>query len=78
MAAIFNNIRSTASSIYEQYLGKSAQHGIVLDEALTKELFNKIDDPAVLPNESWFDGIQTILNDKLQVSGTRFFVLEIF
>lgn len=66
-AAINDNIRLTASSIYEQYFGKNSQQDIALDESLTCELFRKIGNHTALPNEFWFDEIRTVLHDKLQV-----------
>lgn len=66
-AAIYDNIRLTASSIYEQYFGKNSQQDIALDQSLTHELFCKIGNRAALPNEFWFDEIRNVLHDKLQV-----------
>lgn len=73
-AAIYDNIRSTALSIYEQYFGKQSQQDIGLDDSLAQKLSCRIDNRAVLPNESWFDEIRTVLRDKIQV-WTKYYIM---
>lgn len=63
---IYDNIRSTALSIYDQYLGEKRQFKVDLNSNLVHNLFFKIKKQGELPSEQWFDEIQSAIYDVLQ------------
>lgn len=66
-ASIYENIRSTALSIYDQYLGDKSQQRIQLKPSLVQTLFFKIRNLTEPPSELWFDDVQAAVCEKLQV-----------
>lgn len=71
-ATIYDNIRSTALSIYEQYLGEKSHQKILLNPSLVQTLFFRIRNLTETPSGQWFDEIQTVLYEKLRV---KYFVI---
>ncbi|CAH1105443.1 unnamed protein product [Psylliodes chrysocephalus] len=63
---IYENIRSTALSIYEQYLGDKSEQRIQMKPALVQTLHFKIRNLNETPSETWFDGILEAIYDKME------------
>ncbi|EFA04766.2 sorting nexin-13 [Tribolium castaneum] len=65
-SAVFEEIRSTALSIYNQYLGEKSDQRVVIKPALTQSLFFKIRNLNEIPSELWFDEVQQAIYDKME------------
>ncbi|KAF5282763.1 hypothetical protein FQR65_LT02760 [Abscondita terminalis] len=66
ISAMYDNIRTTALNIYDQYLGDKAQHKIYVKPFLVQSLFFKIKNLTEPPSELWFDEVQAAVYDCLQ------------
>lgn len=58
-AAIYDNIRSTAFSIYEQYLGEKAEQKVQLKPTVVQTLHFKIRNLSETPSELWFEQVSS-------------------
>ncbi|KRT79913.1 hypothetical protein AMK59_7365, partial [Oryctes borbonicus] len=66
MSAVYESIRSTATSLYDQYLGDKREQKIDINPTLVHKLYFKIKNLSETPSELWFDEIQMALFDKLK------------
>lgn len=66
VSAVYESIRSTALSIYEQYLGEKSEQKIQLKQSLVQELHFKIRNLNETPSELWFDRIMEAMFDKME------------
>lgn len=66
--SIYENIRSTALSIYDQYLRDNSEQKIDIDQALIYKLYFKIKNPSEMPSELWFDEMRVEIVHKLEVN----------
>lgn len=66
ISAMYENIRTTALNIYDQYLGDKAQHKIYVKPSLVQSLFFKIKNLTEPPSDLWFDDVQAAVYDTLQ------------
>ncbi|KAF5288724.1 hypothetical protein FQA39_LY15296 [Lamprigera yunnana] len=66
VSAVYENIRTTALNIYDEYLGDKAQHKIYIKPYLVQSLFFKIKNFTDPPSEQWFDDIQAAVYGLLQ------------
>lgn len=66
-AAIFENIRSTALSIYEQYLGEKSEQRVLIKPALAQTLHFKIRNLNETPSELWFDKVLEVVYERMAV-----------
>lgn len=64
--AIFETIRSTATSMYEQYIGEKSEHKIEIKPALAQELHFKIKNLSNPPTELWFNDVQNEIYQKMK------------
>lgn len=65
-APIYEAIRSTAQSIYNQYLGDKSDQHVQIKPALSQSLYFKIRNLNEIPSELWFDEVQQALFDKME------------
>ncbi|XP_028146274.2 sorting nexin-13 isoform X1 [Diabrotica virgifera virgifera] len=63
---IYENIRSTALSIYDQYLGEKIEQRVQIKPALIQALHFKIRNLNETPSETWFDGVLEATYEKLE------------
>lgn len=63
---IYEAIRSTAQSIYNQYLGEKSDQHIQIKPTLSQSLHFKIRNLNEIPSELWFDEVQQALFDKME------------
>lgn len=63
--SIYETIRSTASSIFEQYLSDKAEEKIQVKQSLVQSLYFKIINLSETPNRQWFDEIQRSVYEKM-------------
>uniref|UniRef100_A0A1Y1KDV6 Sorting nexin-13 n=1 Tax=Photinus pyralis TaxID=7054 RepID=A0A1Y1KDV6_PHOPY len=63
---VYENIRTTALHIYDQYLADKAQHKIQIKPFLVQTLYFRIKNLTEPPSELWFDEIQAVMYDILQ------------
>lgn len=63
----YENIRSTALSVYEQYLRDNSELRVDIDQGLIHKLFFKIKNPSEMPSDLWFDDIRAEIVHKLEV-----------
>ncbi|XP_018577466.1 sorting nexin-13 isoform X2 [Anoplophora glabripennis] len=66
VSSIYESIRSTALSIYEQYLGEKCEQKILLKQSLVQELYFKIRNLNETPSELWFDKILEAMYEKIE------------
>lgn len=66
LVTVYENIRTTALGIYEQYLKDKSEHKIDVEPALVHKLFFKIKNPTEIPSENWFDDIKNAIFDKME------------
>ncbi|XP_022907033.2 sorting nexin-13-like [Onthophagus taurus] len=64
--AIFETIRATALSLYDQYLGDRKEQKLDINAGLVHKLYFKIKNVSEEPTELWFDDIQTQIYEKLK------------
>ncbi|CAG0880415.1 unnamed protein product [Darwinula stevensoni] len=62
-ASELEKMRQPALQIYHQYLSDKASPKVKLDDTLVRQLYQKLQ--CEVPRETWFDGIQHILKEKL-------------
>lgn len=67
VAAVFDNIRSTALSIYEQYLGERSEQRVLMKPALAQTLHFKIRNLNETPSESWFDKVLEAVHERMAI-----------
>ncbi|KAJ8917534.1 hypothetical protein NQ315_005583 [Exocentrus adspersus] len=67
ISSIYDNIRSTALSIYEQYLGEKCEQRIQLKQSLLQELHFKIRNLNETPSELWFDKVYEAVYEKMEM-----------
>lgn len=65
-AAVYDMIRSTALSIYDQYLGDKKDERVQINADLTQNLYFKIRNLNEVPNERWFDKVKDVLFSKME------------
>lgn len=58
-------IRSTALSIYEQYLGEKSEQRVQMKPSLSQTLYFKIRNLNETPSELWFDNIIEVLFERM-------------
>lgn len=63
----YENIRSTALNVYEQYLKDNSELKVDIDQSLIHKLFFKIKNPSEMPSDLWFDDIRGEIVHKLEV-----------
>ncbi|XP_023020353.2 sorting nexin-13 [Leptinotarsa decemlineata] len=63
---VYENIRSTAYSIYEQYLGEKCEQKVQIKAALVQGLYFKIRNLNETPSELWFDGVLEAMHEKME------------
>lgn len=66
VSSTYESIRSTALSIYEQYLGEKSEQKVLLKQSLTQELHFKIRNLNETPCELWFDKILETMYEKME------------
>lgn len=64
-SSLFENIRSTALLIYEQYLTEKSEHRINIDPTLLHKLYFKVKNPTEPPTELWFDDIAHFIFEQM-------------
>lgn len=74
-SAVYENIRSTATNLYDQYLGDKREQKIDINPTLVHKLYFKIKNVSETPSELWFDDIQMALFEKLKVTKSGLFNL---
>ncbi|XP_017768744.1 PREDICTED: sorting nexin-13-like isoform X2 [Nicrophorus vespilloides] len=65
--SVYENIRSTAMNIYEQYLGDKDEHKVDISATLIHKLFFRIRNLTEAPSELWFDDVQKAIYEKMKV-----------
>ncbi|XP_065164268.1 sorting nexin-13-like isoform X2 [Atheta coriaria] len=65
-ASIYENIRSTAASIYDQYIGDKSEYKIDVNQGIVHKLFFRIRNINEEPSELWFDDVQKAIFDIMQ------------
>lgn len=70
VAAVYNTIRSTASSIYDQYLGEKCDEKVQVNASVQQRLEFKIRNLSETPTELWFDEVQKVVYDKMESDGS--------
>ncbi|CAG9855944.1 unnamed protein product [Phyllotreta striolata] len=65
---VYENVRSTALSIYEQYLGERSEQRVPIKPALVQTLHFKIRNLNETPSETWFDGVLEAVYEKLETN----------
>ncbi|KAJ3654689.1 hypothetical protein Zmor_013862 [Zophobas morio] len=65
-APTYEAIRSTAQSIYNQYLGEKSDQRVYVKPALSQSLHFKIRNLNEIPSELWFDEVQQAIYDKIE------------
>lgn len=65
-APVYEAIRSTALSIYNQYLGEKSEQRVILKPSLSQSLYFKIRNLNEIPSELWFDEVQQAIYDKME------------
>ncbi|KAG5894046.1 hypothetical protein JTB14_037890 [Gonioctena quinquepunctata] len=63
---VFENIRTTAHSIYEQYLGEKCEQRVQIKPSFVQTLYFKIRNLNETPSELWFDNILEAIYDKME------------
>ncbi|XP_072388224.1 sorting nexin-13-like isoform X4 [Diabrotica undecimpunctata] len=63
---IYENIRSTALSIYDQYLGEKIEQRVQIKPTLIQALHFKIRNLNETPSETWFDGVLEATYEKME------------
>ncbi|XP_076269181.1 sorting nexin-13-like isoform X2 [Rhynchophorus ferrugineus] len=63
---VYDMIRSTALSIYDQYLGDKKDEKIHIGADIVQHLHFKIRNLNEIPNENWFDKVQEVLFHKME------------
>lgn len=66
VSSIYDSIRSTALSIYDQYLGEKSEQKVLLKQSLTQELHFKIRNLNETPSELWFDRILEAMYERME------------
>lgn len=74
-SAVYENIRTTATNLYDQYLGDKREQKIDINPTLVHKLYFKIKNVSEIPSELWFDDIQMALFDKLKVENVLYHVI---
>lgn len=74
--SIYENIRATALSVYEQYLRDDSEQRVDMDQTLIQKLFFKIKNPSEMPSELWFDDMRAAIVHKLEVHNNTYYYLE--
>lgn len=54
---VYNTIRTTAQSIFDQYLGEKAEHRVQIKPSLVQSLHFKIRNLNEVPSDLWFDEV---------------------
>ncbi|XP_056629792.1 sorting nexin-13-like isoform X1 [Diorhabda sublineata] len=62
----YENIRSTALSIYEQYLGDKTEQKVQIKPAIVQTLHFKIRNLNEIPSETWFDTVLEATYEKME------------
>ncbi|KAJ8963569.1 hypothetical protein NQ314_005543 [Rhamnusium bicolor] len=65
VTAVYDTIRSTALSIYEQYLGEKSEQKVQIKPSLMQAVHFKIRNLSETPSELWFDKILEALYEKM-------------
>ncbi|CAG9769009.1 unnamed protein product [Ceutorhynchus assimilis] len=65
--AMYDMIRSTALSIYDQYLGGKKEERVQINEDLVQSVHFKIRNLNEKPNEFWFDKVKETLFEKMEI-----------
>nr|CAH7757697.1 unnamed protein product [Callosobruchus chinensis] len=68
VAIVYDNIRSTALSIFEQYLGEKCEHRVELKPALVQTLHFKIRNLNEVPCASWFDNVLEVVYVRMETN----------
>ncbi|CAH0557190.1 unnamed protein product [Brassicogethes aeneus] len=63
---VYDTIRSTALSIFDQYLGDKSEQKVQVKQSLIQSLHFKIRNLNETPNELWFDGVQKAVYQKME------------
>lgn len=66
--SVYEAIRSTALSIYTQYLGEKSEQRVQVKPALAQSLYFKIRNLNETPSEAWFDEVQNAIYEKMENS----------
>lgn len=64
--AIYSTIRTTALSIFEQYLGEKCDRKVDVSPSLVQQLHFKIRNLNEVPSDQWFDEVQNYLHEKME------------
>lgn len=64
--AVYETLRSTATSMFEEYMSDKSVHKIELRPTLVQELYFKIKNLSKPPSETWFDDVQNEIYQKLK------------
>lgn len=65
VAAVLENVRSTALSLYEQYLGEKSEQKMQMKPALSQALYFKIRNLNEKPSEVWFDNVIEVVFERM-------------
>ncbi|CAH1994331.1 unnamed protein product [Acanthoscelides obtectus] len=66
VAVVYDNIRSTAFSIFEQYLGEKCENRVQLKSTLVQTLHFKIRNLNEVPCASWFDKVLEVVYERME------------
>lgn len=64
-ATVLEGIRSTALSIYEQYLGEKSEQKVQIKPSLSQAIYFKIRNLNETPSDLWFDNILDVLYERM-------------
>lgn len=66
-------IRSTALSIYEQYLGEKSEQRVQIKPSLSQAIYFKIRNLNETPSDLWFDSILEVLYERMAIEYLPYF-----
>ncbi|KAL3282364.1 hypothetical protein HHI36_005550 [Cryptolaemus montrouzieri] len=64
--SVYTTIRTTALSIFEQYLGEKSEHRVQVTPSLVQSLYFKIRNLSETPSDLWFDDVQHFIYNKME------------
>lgn len=66
MNSVYETIRSTATSMFDEYISDKSKHKLELKPTLIQELYFKIKNLSKPPTETWFDDVQNEIYKKFK------------
>lgn len=74
---VYDNVRTAAMSLFEQYLTEKSEQKIDLNPSLVQTLYFRIKNLDEPPSELWFDDVQNAVYETLKVSKISLFLITI-